>query len=53
MDLNDSPEQAAYREQVRSWFEEHKAEAPVLRGEGALTDEDEIIAARQIGRAHV
>ena len=47
MDLNDSPEQAAYRERVRSWLEEHKGEAPVLRGEGALTDEDEIVAARR------
>jgi alkylation response protein AidB-like acyl-CoA dehydrogenase len=47
VDLNDSPEQAAYREKVRSWLEEHKGEAPVLRGEGALTDEDEIVAARR------
>src|SRR3954447_4678917 len=47
MDLNDTPEQAQYREQVRAWLEEHKAEAPVLRGEGALKDEDEIVAARR------
>src|SRR5438067_2436600 len=47
VDLNDTPEQAQYREQVRAWLEEHKAEAPVLRGEGALTDEDEIVAARR------
>src|SRR5690348_14953673 len=47
VDLNDSPEQGAYREQVRTWLEEHRAQAPVLRGEGALTDEDEIIAARR------
>ncbi len=47
MDLNDSPEQAAYRAQVRSWLDEHKAQAPVLRGEGALTDPDEILAARR------
>ncbi|MCW2966682.1 MAG: acyl-CoA dehydrogenase [Solirubrobacteraceae bacterium] len=47
MDLNDTPEQAQYREQVRAWLEEHKSEAPVLRGEGALKDEDEIIAARR------
>ena len=25
MDLDDTPEQAAYRAQVRSWLEEHKA----------------------------
>ena len=47
MDLNDTPEQAAYREKVRAWLEEHKDQAPVLRGEGALTDEDEIVAARR------
>ena len=47
MDLNDSPEQVVYREKVRSWLEEHKGEAPVLRGEGALTDENEIVAARR------
>ena len=28
MDLNDNPEQAQYREQVRSWLDEHKDEAP-------------------------
>ena len=42
MDLDDTPEQAAYRAQVRSWLEEHKPEAPVLQGPGALEDEDEI-----------
>jgi alkylation response protein AidB-like acyl-CoA dehydrogenase len=47
VDLNDSPEQAQYREKVRAWLEEHKGEAPVLRGEGALTDEHEIVAARR------
>ena len=47
MDLNDTPEQVEYREKVRAWLEEHKGEAPVLRGEGALIDEDEIVAARR------
>jgi alkylation response protein AidB-like acyl-CoA dehydrogenase len=47
VDLNDTPEQVEYRETVRAWLQEHKAEAPVLRGEGALTDEDEIVAARR------
>jgi alkylation response protein AidB-like acyl-CoA dehydrogenase len=47
VDLNDTPEQAQYRERVRSWLEEHRGEAPVLRGEGALRDEDEIVAARR------
>ena len=47
MDLNDTPEQAEYRKRVQAWLEEHKSEAPVLRGEGALKDEDEIISARR------
>ncbi len=47
MDLDDTPEQAAYRAQVRSWLEEHKAEAPILQGPGALEDEDQILAARR------
>ncbi len=48
MDLNDTPEQARFRERVRSWLEEHKAEAPVLEGPDALTEEDEIVAARRV-----
>jgi alkylation response protein AidB-like acyl-CoA dehydrogenase len=32
MDLNDTPELAEYRQRVRGWLEEHKAEAPVRRG---------------------
>jgi alkylation response protein AidB-like acyl-CoA dehydrogenase len=47
VDLNDTPDQAQYREQVRAWLDEHKSEAPVLRGENALRDEDEIVAARR------
>jgi alkylation response protein AidB-like acyl-CoA dehydrogenase len=47
VDLNDSPEQAAYREQVRGWIDEHKSEAPVLRGPNAIKDEHEIITARR------
>ena len=46
MDLNDTPEQAAYREQVRAWLEEHKSEAPVLEGPDALS-EDEVVPARR------
>jgi len=48
VDLDDTPEQAAHRARVRAWLEEHKAEAPVLQGPDALTDEDEIIAARRV-----
>jgi alkylation response protein AidB-like acyl-CoA dehydrogenase len=47
VDLDDTPEQAAYRAQVRSWLDEHKSEAPILQGAGALEDEQEIIAARR------
>ena len=47
MDLNDTPEQAEYRAQVRSWIAEHRDEAPVLRGEGAIADEDEAIRAHR------
>jgi alkylation response protein AidB-like acyl-CoA dehydrogenase len=51
VDLDDTPEQAAYRAQVRSWLDEHKSEAPVFGDPthpGALTDEDEIVAARRV-----
>ncbi len=33
MDLNDTPEQAAFRSKVRSWLGEHKAEAPSPSGD--------------------
>jgi alkylation response protein AidB-like acyl-CoA dehydrogenase len=48
VDLNDTPAQATYRARVRAWLEEHRDEAPVLRGPDALEDEDEIIAARRV-----
>jgi alkylation response protein AidB-like acyl-CoA dehydrogenase len=47
VDLDDTPEQAQYRVQVREWLEQHKSEAPILQGPDALRDEDEIIAARR------
>ncbi len=47
MDLDDTPEQAAYRTEARAWLDEHKSEAPVLEGAGALRDESEIVAARR------
>jgi alkylation response protein AidB-like acyl-CoA dehydrogenase len=47
VDLDDTPEQVAYRARVRAWLQEHKSEAPVLKGPGALQDEQEIIAARR------
>jgi alkylation response protein AidB-like acyl-CoA dehydrogenase len=48
VDLDDTPQQAAYRAQVRSWLEEHSPEAPKLQGPGALEDEEEIVAARRV-----
>jgi alkylation response protein AidB-like acyl-CoA dehydrogenase len=47
LDLNDTPDQAEYRTKVRAWLEEHRNEAPVLRGEGAIEDEDEAISAHR------
>ncbi|WP_320672226.1 acyl-CoA dehydrogenase family protein [Patulibacter defluvii] len=45
MDLNDDPEQAAYRAQVRAWLDEHAAEAPKVRGADAIADEGERVEA--------
>ncbi|MGN6372202.1 MAG: acyl-CoA dehydrogenase family protein [Solirubrobacteraceae bacterium] len=47
MDLDDTPQQAAYRAQARAWLEQNKHQAPVLTGPDALRDEDEIVAARR------
>jgi alkylation response protein AidB-like acyl-CoA dehydrogenase len=40
VDLNDTPEQAEYRERVRAWLQEHKHEAPARAGamEGEYLD---------------
>lgn len=53
MDLNDTPEQAEYRAQIRAWLDEHQAQAPAILGEGALTDPDEILAARRAWQAQL
>ena len=37
MDLNDTPEQAAFRAHVRGWLEEHKAGAPPASGDSGDT----------------
>jgi len=47
VDLNDTPEQAEYRKEIRAWLDANKASAPILEGEGALTDPDEILAAHR------
>jgi alkylation response protein AidB-like acyl-CoA dehydrogenase len=48
MDLNDTPQQSAYRAQVRDWLEQHKDDAPVLHGEGAIESPDEAVTAHRI-----
>ncbi len=48
MDLDDTPEQAAYRTEVQAWLAEHASEAPILQGPNAIEDEQEIIAARRV-----
>jgi alkylation response protein AidB-like acyl-CoA dehydrogenase len=35
MDLNDTPEQAAYRARVRAWLDEHAAQAPPTASDGS------------------
>jgi alkylation response protein AidB-like acyl-CoA dehydrogenase len=44
VDLNDTPEQAQYREKLRSWLEAHKAQAPPRSG--SSEDADYISARR-------
>jgi alkylation response protein AidB-like acyl-CoA dehydrogenase len=38
VDLNDTPEQAQYREKVRAWLQEHRDEAPPRSGSSEDTD---------------
>ena len=49
MDLDDTPEQAAYRAQVRSWLDEHASEAPAVQTRAAEGEREEAgyIAARR------
>jgi alkylation response protein AidB-like acyl-CoA dehydrogenase len=44
VDLNDTPEQAAYRAEVRAWLEQNASQAPTTRGRG---DEEEAVAAHR------
>ncbi len=44
MDLNDTPEQAEFRAQVRAWLEAHRDEAPELAGR----DDEEAVAAHRV-----
>jgi alkylation response protein AidB-like acyl-CoA dehydrogenase len=49
VDLDDTPQQAAYRAQVRSWLEEHASEAPATLTRAAEGEREEAgyIAARR------
>ncbi|WCB91613.1 Putative acyl-CoA dehydrogenase FadE17 [Baekduia alba] len=47
MDLNDTPEQAAYRVKVRGWLEQHKAEAPEVRSTRAGAEDAGYLQARR------
>ncbi len=40
MDLDDTPEQAEYRQRVREWLDEHKAQAPPLGTTRGTPEED-------------
>jgi alkylation response protein AidB-like acyl-CoA dehydrogenase len=46
VDLNDTPEQAAYREHVRSWLNEHRDAAPKPRRRGSDDDQAAVDAHR-------
>jgi alkylation response protein AidB-like acyl-CoA dehydrogenase len=47
VDLNDTPEQAAYREQVRRWLEEHEDEAPPVSSTRAGAEDESYLRARR------
>jgi alkylation response protein AidB-like acyl-CoA dehydrogenase len=48
VDLDDTPEQAEYRQHVRAWLNEHKADAPALGGgRGTPEEEAAYLAARR------
>jgi alkylation response protein AidB-like acyl-CoA dehydrogenase len=47
VDLNDTPEQAGYRAEVRAWLAEHRAEAPEARSTRAGAEDGGYIDARR------
>jgi alkylation response protein AidB-like acyl-CoA dehydrogenase len=47
VDLNDTPEQAAYRAKARRWLEEHRAQAPEVRSTRAGAEDETYIDARR------
>ena len=47
MDLNDTPQQAEYREKVRQWLEDHRSEAPAVSSTRAGAEDDGYVDARR------
>ncbi|MGZ4275499.1 MAG: acyl-CoA dehydrogenase family protein [Solirubrobacteraceae bacterium] len=47
MDLNDTPQQAEYREKVRAWLEQHRSEAPPVSSTRAGAEDDGYVDARR------
>jgi alkylation response protein AidB-like acyl-CoA dehydrogenase len=47
VDLNDTPEQAEYRERVRAWLQDHRDEAPEARSTRPGAEDDAYIEARR------
>ncbi|MDP9346004.1 MAG: acyl-CoA dehydrogenase family protein [Actinomycetota bacterium] len=47
MDLNDTPQQARYREKVRRWLEDHRSEAPAVSSTRAGAEDDGYVDARR------
>ena len=47
MDLNDTPQQAEFRQRVRAWLQEHKAHAPEARSTRAGAEDDAYVDARR------
>ena len=47
MDLNDTPQQAEYRERVRGWLREHRDEAPEARSTRPGAEDDSYLRARR------
>jgi alkylation response protein AidB-like acyl-CoA dehydrogenase len=47
VDLNDTPEQSAYRRKVRAWLQAHRDEAPEVRSTRAGAEDDGYVRARR------
>jgi alkylation response protein AidB-like acyl-CoA dehydrogenase len=47
VDLNDTPQQAEYREKVRQWLEDHRSEAPAVSSTRAGAEDDGYVDARR------